>query len=71
VAAYVAAGHYESLWIMYGSAANELDRLVTRRTAANGRPLSESELISECERVITSQTEEWMTKWGKDDSATS
>src|SRR5580704_10998177 len=25
VAAYVAAGHYESLWIMYGSAANELD----------------------------------------------
>lgn len=68
-AAHAAAEHYESLWIVYTSAANELDRLVTRRTAANGRPLSDHDLISECERVISSQTQAWMAKWGEMDSA--
>jgi SMODS and SLOG-associating 2TM effector domain 1/Protein of unknown function (DUF4231) len=70
VAAHAASEHYESLWIVYSSAANELDRLVTRRTAANGRPLSERELISECERVISAQTQAWMAKWGEENSAT-
>ena len=69
VAARVASEHYESLWIAYSSAANELVRLVTRRTAADGRPLSERELISECERVISAQTQAWMAKWGEDVSA--
>lgn len=68
MAAHAAAEHYESLSIMYSSAANELTRLVTRRTGIGGRPLSDHELISECERVISVQTSAWTAKWGEEGS---
>jgi hypothetical protein len=70
LAAYVASERYEFLWIEYSRTASELRRLLDRRTAADGRPLSGSELVGECEQVISVQNQAWMAKWG-DESATS
>ena len=67
VAAYVAAERYEFLWIEYSRTASELRRLLDRRTAADGRPLSDAELITECEQVISVQNQAWMAKWGEED----
>lgn len=55
VAAYVASGRHESLWVEYSSTAGAVRRLLDRHTAADGRPLSGSELIAECEQVISAQ----------------
>jgi hypothetical protein len=66
LAAYVAAERYEFLWIEYSRTANELRRLLYRRTTADGRPLSDSELIAECEQVISVQNQGWMAKWGEE-----
>lgn len=68
-AAYVAAERYEILWIEYSRTANELCRLADRRTAADGRPLSDRELIVECEQVISVQNQGWMAKWGEESAA--
>lgn len=70
VAAYIAAERYEFLWIEYSRTASELRRLLDRRTAADGRPISGSELVAECEQVISVQNQAWMAKWGEE-SATS
>jgi hypothetical protein len=40
-----------------------------RRTAADGRPLSDPELVAECEQVISVQNQAWMAKWGDEDVA--
>ena len=68
VAAYIAAERYEFLWVEYSRTASELRRLLSRRTAADGSPLSESELVAECEQVISVQNEGWMAKWGEENS---
>lgn len=70
VAAYVAVGRYEFLWIEYSRTASELRRLLDRRAAADGRPLSDSELVGECEQVISVQNQAWMAKWGEESTAT-
>ena len=70
VAAYIAAERYEFLWIEYSRTASELRRLIERRTAADGSPLSGSELVSECEQVISVQNQAWMAKWGEESAAT-
>jgi hypothetical protein len=69
VAAYVASERYEFLWIEYSRTASELRRLLDRRTAADGRPLSGSELVAECEQVISVQNQAWMAKWGEENAA--
>lgn len=65
VTAYAASERYEFLWIEYSRTANELRRLFTRRTAADGRPLSGLDLVKECEQVISVQNQAWMAKWGE------
>lgn len=70
VAAHIATERYEFLWIEYSRTASELRRLLDRRTAADGRPLSDSELIIECEQVISVQNQGWMAKWGEESAAT-
>ncbi len=69
VAAYVASERYEFLWIEYSRTASELRRLHDRRTAADGRPISGSELVAECEQVISVQNQAWMAKWGEEEDA--
>jgi hypothetical protein len=69
VAAYIAAERYEFLWVEYSRTASELRRLLDRRTAADGRPLSDPELVAECEQVISVQNQAWMAKWGDEDAA--
>ena len=67
--AYVASERYEFLWVEYSRTASELRRLLERRKAADGRNLSDSELVSECEQVISVQNQAWMAKWGDEDSS--
>lgn len=69
LAAHVAGERYEFLWIEYSRTASELLRLAERRTAPDGRPLSDPELIAACEQVISVQNQGWMAKWGEDDTA--
>jgi hypothetical protein len=69
MAAYVAAERYEFLWIEYSRTASELRRLLDRRTGSDGRLLSDSELVGECEQVISVQNQAWMAKWGEDSAA--
>lgn len=66
LAAHVARERFEFLSIEYSRTADELRRLAERRTAADGRKLSPSDLIAECERVISVQNEAWMVKWGEE-----
>lgn len=68
VAAHAAAERYELLWIEYSRTAAELRRLADRRTAANAKPLSSTELIAECENVISVQNQAWMAKWGEENN---
>jgi hypothetical protein len=68
VAAYIAAERYEFLWIEYSRTASELRRLLARRTAADGQPLSDSELVAACEQVISIQNQAWMAAWGDEKS---
>ena len=70
MAAYAASERYEFLWIEYSRTASELRRLLDRRTAADGRQLSGSELVGECEQVISVQNQAWMAKWGEESAAT-
>ena len=35
--------------------------------ATDGRPLSDPELVAECEQVISVQNQAWMAKWGDED----
>jgi hypothetical protein len=63
--AYVASERYEFLWIEYSRTASELSRLINRRTAADGRPLSGVALVNACEQVISVQNQTWMAKWGE------
>ncbi|WP_169333793.1 DUF4231 domain-containing protein [Nocardia higoensis] len=65
VATHAARERYEALWIEYSRTAAELRRLADRRTAADGRPLSATDLIAECENVIAAQNQTWMAKWGE------
>jgi hypothetical protein len=69
LAAYIASERYEFLWIEYSRTASELRRLLERRTAADGRPLSGPELIDACEEVISVQNQAWMAKWGEEGAA--
>lgn len=69
VAAYIAAERYEFLWIEYSRTASELRRLLERRTAPDGRPLSGSELAVVCEDVISVQNQAWMAKWGDEENS--
>jgi len=69
VTAYVASQRYEFLWIEYNRTASELRRLLERRTAPDGRPLSDAELVSASEEVISVQNQAWMAKWGEEDSS--
>lgn len=71
VAAHAAAERYEMLWIEYSRTAAELRRLADQRTAANAKPLSPTELIVECENVISVQNQAWMAKWGEESSSDS
>jgi hypothetical protein len=68
VTAYIAAQRYEFLWIEYSRTASELRRLLERRTAADGTPLSDSDLVADCEQVISVQNQAWMAKWGEEDT---
>lgn len=68
VAAYIAGERYEALWIEYSRTASELRRLSERRTGADGRPLSGSELAVECEQVISVQNQAWMARWGQEEA---
>jgi hypothetical protein len=70
VAAYIAAERFEFLWIEYSRTASELRRLLDRRTSADGRPLSGTELVDTCEQVISVQNQAWMAKWGEESAAT-
>jgi hypothetical protein len=70
LAAYIASERYEFLWIEYSRTASELRRLLDRRTAADGRLISGSELVDECEQVISVQNQAWMAKWGEETAAT-
>lgn len=63
--AYVAAERYEFLWIEYSRTADELDRLLTRRTTPDGVPLVGMDLVTACEDVISVQNQAWMAKWGE------
>ena len=65
VAVHVAAERYEFLWVEYSRSAGELQRLVDRRTAPDGRRLSDGELVMKCEDVISVQNQAWMAKWGE------
>jgi SMODS and SLOG-associating 2TM effector domain 1/Protein of unknown function (DUF4231) len=69
VTAFIASQRYEFLWIEYSRTASELRRLLNRRTAADGRQLSDSELVTECEQVISVQNQAWMAKWGEREKA--
>lgn len=71
VAAYIAAERYEFLWIEYSRTASELRRLLQRRTGADGRPLSGSELAVACEDVISVQNQAWIAKWGAEEGGDS
>lgn len=64
VAAHAAGEHYETLWIEYSRTADELHRLVDRRTAADGTVLTGDELIKRCEAVISAQNRAWLATWG-------
>jgi hypothetical protein len=66
VAAYVAAERYEFLWIEYSRTASELRRLLDRRTAPDGKPLPDADLVRECEQVISVQNQAWMAQWGEE-----
>ena len=57
VAVHVAAERYEFLWVQYSRSAGELQRLVDRRTAPDGRRLSDRELVMKCEDVISVQNQ--------------
>jgi hypothetical protein len=65
--AYIASERYEFLWVEYSRTADELRRLLDRRTAADGRPLSGMDLVRECEEVISVQNQGWMAKWGHEE----
>ena len=65
VAVHVAAERYEFLWVEYSRSAGELQRLADRRTAPDGRQLSDQELVMKCEDVISVQNQAWMAKWGE------
>lgn len=69
LAAYIASERYEFLWIEYSRTASELRRLLDRRTASDGRPITSSELVAECEQVISVQNQAWMAKWGEESTA--
>lgn len=69
LAAYIATERYEFLWIEFSRTASELRRLLDRRTASDGRPISGSELVAECEQVISVQNQAWMAKWGEGSTA--
>jgi hypothetical protein len=69
VAAFAASEHYEMLWVEYRRTAEELRRLVERRTAVDGSALSDSQLVARCEEVIALQNQTWMAKWGKESKA--
>jgi hypothetical protein len=69
VAAFAASEHYEMLWVEYRRTAEELRRLVERRTAVDGSPLSDPQLVARCEEVIALQNQTWMAKWGKEGKA--
>jgi hypothetical protein len=64
LAAYVTSERYEFLWIEYARTASELRRLLDRRVAADGRPISGPELVAMCEQVISVQNETLMAEWG-------
>jgi len=66
IAAYVSSQRYEFLWIEYSRTASELRRLLDRRTAADGRPLSDPELVRGCEQVVSVQNQAWMAKLGEE-----
>lgn len=61
----VASERYEFLWIEYSRTASELRSLLERWTAADGRPISDSELVGEREQVISVRNQAWMAKWGE------
>ena len=65
VTAYVASERYEFLWIEYSRTVSELQRLLSRRTAADGHQLLGMDLVNECEQVISVQNQAWMAKWGE------
>ena len=69
VTAYVASQRYEFLWVEYSRTASELRRLLERHKGADGRDLTDSELVSECEQVISVQNQAWMAKWGEESSS--
>jgi len=69
LAAYIAAERYEFHWIEYSRTASELRRLAERRTGADGTPLSDRDLVSACEEVISVQNQAWMAKWGEESAA--
>ncbi len=61
---YVAGERWEFLLAEYSRTAQELERLVTLRTAPDGTALGPAELVDRCEEVISVQNQAWIAKWG-------
>ena len=61
--AHAAAERYEFLVVEYRRTARQLRYLSTRRVGVDGEALSATELVRECERVISIQNLGWMAKW--------
>jgi hypothetical protein len=67
VAAHAGASRYEYQQIEFTRTADELERLVARRTVNGAGQLDDDEFIQASERVIAIQNEAWMAKLGMGD----
>ncbi|MFG1645512.1 DUF4231 domain-containing protein [Amycolatopsis sp. NPDC049252] len=65
IAAHVSAARYEHQQIEFTRTADELERLLARRSSANG--LDDDAFVQACERVISIENEGWMAKLGIDE----
>ncbi|MET9002196.1 DUF4231 domain-containing protein [Amycolatopsis sp. NPDC004169] len=65
IAAHVSAARYEHQQIEFTRTADELERLLARRSGAD--KLDDDAFVQACERVISIENEGWMAKLGIDD----
>jgi hypothetical protein len=64
ITTYATSERWEFLRIEYARTAQELRRLLILRTAPDGTPLTDDQLVARCEDVISVQNQTWMAKWG-------
>ncbi|SEG40435.1 Protein of unknown function [Thermomonospora echinospora] len=68
VATHSAASRYEYQELEFSRTADQLERLLARRTAmGGGDPEADDEFVAECELVISAQNEAWMAKVSGDE----